>query len=623
MDFLKALNLLIPIQAVMQDPSLNNFVMLFFVVVILSLTMWYGIKFSREYAYCRKEIRKALSVLKGKQHDNISGDFERITKDLSENALLSPLWCEYEKTIVKVVAENEKIELYSTTDAIYYFNEESVIGGRIRVDLYGSIPSLLTGLGIFGTFLGLTIGLSNVDLGSQDTEVLKKGISPLLGGMTTAFSTSLWGLLLALPFTLWFKRKMEALRKDIQELQGFLNLLFIKKPSEKWLSEILHEQCQQTQELKSFNTELAMSIAEALDIKLSASITPVMDKLLQAITELTSTGASEMAKTITEGAGKELDGLGKVLQNLQESLQAQSEISRKSTENANMMFESRMSVMADRIDGILTSALSKQSQANETAQAQLHNSMSTMLTEFQKLKAQMEQAGSEGSRLFVEQIQTASSSLAKIAEQYDARMSVQSEQMSNNAQEMNEVLRKTVGKITESENERRTENERLMVAVTKAVEQIGDTTLAAAMAAKEFSDAAGPMSGVAERIHSCIIQMEKSQELMTVTTKEASQSMVNAANQTAQGLIQLRGALDEAGKTLSAHGKNLAGLRDELDVLFKQINSDLSEYNQTTSEGIAKWLREFDKQMASSLTALASLMDDLKETLDDAKTSNR
>ena len=623
MDFLKVINLLIPIQAVMEDPSLNNLVMLSFVAIIVSLTMWYGLKFSREYAFCRKEINNALSFLKGKKNDTISSDFEGIVKQLSENALIGPIWGEYEKTIVKVVAENGKVELFSTTDAICYFNEESLIGGRIRVDLYGSIPSLLTGLGIFGTFLGLTIGLSGVGSITDNAQASLKGIKDLLDGMGTAFATSLWGLVLALPFTLWFKRRMEALRKDVQELQSFLDLLFIKKPSEKWLSEILREQCQQTQELKSFNTELAMSIAEALDIKLSASITPVMDKLLQAITELTRTGASEMAKTISEGAGKELDGLGKMLQNLQESLQAQSELSRKSTEHANSMFESRMSVMADRIDGILTNALSTQRQANEVAQAQLHTSMSTMLNEFQKLKAQMEQAGSEGSRRFVEQIQTASISLAKIAEQYDARMSIQSEQMSNNAHEMNEALRQTVGRITEAENERRTENERLMVAVTKAVEQIGDTTLAAAMAAKEFADAAGPMSGVAERIYSCIIQMEKSQELMTVTTKEASQSMVQAANQTAQGLKELRAVLDEAGKTLSMHGKNLAGLRVELDELFQQINTDLTEYNQTTSNGIANWLSAFDKQMASSLSALASLMDDLKETLEDAKSGNR
>lgn len=621
MDFLALLNLLIPLRDVIEKPNPNNVIMVIFTLGIVSLTMWYGFKFSREYAFCRKEINSALSILKGKKHDNILDDFEGISKQLSGNPLIGPIWGEYEKTIVKVVAENGKAELFSTTDAICYFNEESVIGGQIRVDLYGSIPSLLTGLGIFGTFLGLTIGLSGV--GSITDKNSIQGIKNLLDGMGTAFATSLWGLILALPFTLWFKRRMETLRKDVQELQICFDLLFIKKPSEKWLSEILREQCQQTQELKSFNTELAMSIAEALDIKLSASITPVMDKLLQAITELTSTGASEMAKTITEGAGKELDGLGKVLQNLQESLQAQSESSRKSTENANSLFESRMSVMADRIDDILTSAISKQSQVNETAQAQLNNSMSTMLTEFQNLKAQMEQAGSEGSRRFVEQIQTASVSLAKIAEQYDARMSMQAEQMSNNAQEMNEALRQTVGKITESENERRTENERLMVAVTKSVEQIGDTTLAAAMAAKEFADAAGPMAGVAEKIHSCIIQMEKSQELMIVTTKEASQSMANAANQTAQGLIQLRGALDEAGKTLSAHGKNLAGLRDELDGLFKQINSDLTEYNQATSEGIAKWLSTFDNRMASSLSALAGLMEDLNETFENAKISNR
>ncbi len=54
-------------------------------------------------------------------------------------------------------------------------------------------PALLTSLGIFGTFLGITIGLFHFDVNNVDNS-----ISDLLNGMKTAFITSLIGMALSI-----------------------------------------------------------------------------------------------------------------------------------------------------------------------------------------------------------------------------------------------------------------------------------------------------------------------------------------------------------------------------------------------------------------------------------------
>jgi hypothetical protein len=54
----------------------------------------------------------------------------------------------------------------------------------------------MTGLGLLGTFSGLVLGISNLDLNTAHN--LLDGIKTLLGGTRLAFSTSLTGLLLAL-----------------------------------------------------------------------------------------------------------------------------------------------------------------------------------------------------------------------------------------------------------------------------------------------------------------------------------------------------------------------------------------------------------------------------------------
>jgi len=55
------------------------------------------------------------------------------------------------------------------------------------------IPSLLTGLGILGTFIGIIIGIYGFDLADIDTS-----ISELMQGLETAFLTSILGLFLSL-----------------------------------------------------------------------------------------------------------------------------------------------------------------------------------------------------------------------------------------------------------------------------------------------------------------------------------------------------------------------------------------------------------------------------------------
>jgi hypothetical protein len=56
-------------------------------------------------------------------------------------------------------------------------------------------PNLLTTLGILGTFLGITIGLWDFDVNK-----INESIPKLLGGMKTAFITSLWGMFFSLLF---------------------------------------------------------------------------------------------------------------------------------------------------------------------------------------------------------------------------------------------------------------------------------------------------------------------------------------------------------------------------------------------------------------------------------------
>lgn len=94
------------------------------------------------------------------------------------------------------------IRIKSLNDRDFYINRRSV----------EQTPSILSTLGVFGTFLGITIGLLNFDPSD-----LQHSIPLLLGGLKTAFLTSLAGMGCSLYFSKMINNIYDELDKTEQE----------------------------------------------------------------------------------------------------------------------------------------------------------------------------------------------------------------------------------------------------------------------------------------------------------------------------------------------------------------------------------------------------------------------
>ena len=86
-----------------------------------------------------------------------------------------------------------------------YINEDLI--DEIGKNFYNSnMPETLTGLGILGTFLGLTMGLATFN--GQNVLAISDSMGPLLEGMKVAFHTSVYGIFLSLVFGFIYKATM-------------------------------------------------------------------------------------------------------------------------------------------------------------------------------------------------------------------------------------------------------------------------------------------------------------------------------------------------------------------------------------------------------------------------------
>ncbi len=109
--------------------------------------------------------------------------------------VLDEAFTRYQK---RMYSYTTKKGLTNKCDLEDYINEDVI--NRVGMNYFNSaMPGTLTGLGILGTFVGLSIGLGSFN--GDDIYTISDNVGPLLGGMKVAFHTSVYGIFFSLIFT--------------------------------------------------------------------------------------------------------------------------------------------------------------------------------------------------------------------------------------------------------------------------------------------------------------------------------------------------------------------------------------------------------------------------------------
>ncbi len=98
-----------------------------------------------------------------------------------------------------------------------YINEELL--DRVGMNYFNSgVSGTLTGLGILGTFLGLSMGLGAFS--GDDIFTISDNVGSLLSGMKVAFHTSVYGILFSLVFNIAYRGVMSDAYETLGEFLG-------------------------------------------------------------------------------------------------------------------------------------------------------------------------------------------------------------------------------------------------------------------------------------------------------------------------------------------------------------------------------------------------------------------
>ncbi len=155
--------------------------------------------------HCTEELLYQAKQLK-KEHENMDEkelclDYVK-RQDVFQNEDLKHAFSQYQLCMKKYYT---KRGFKNICDIEEYINEDLM--DRIGRNFYNSnIPGTLTGLGILGTFLGLSMGLATFN--GTDILAVSDSMGPLLEGMKVAFHTSIYGIFLSIVFSFIYKRAM-------------------------------------------------------------------------------------------------------------------------------------------------------------------------------------------------------------------------------------------------------------------------------------------------------------------------------------------------------------------------------------------------------------------------------
>lgn len=161
-----------------------------------------------------------------------------------------------------------------------YINDDTAIHAVGHSQLAEIIPSLLTSLGILGTFIGLMRGLGGLDV--SDAAKTMESIPQMIGGMTFAFMTSIAGISCSLVFNMLSRMALGSAVRAIDDFHDAFTDLVMQKPLEDSV-QIICQQEDRAAMLRRLSTDMGARVSEGIVSSVEKSLAPVASSMNQFI----------------------------------------------------------------------------------------------------------------------------------------------------------------------------------------------------------------------------------------------------------------------------------------------------------------------------------------------------
>ncbi len=505
-----------------------------------------------------------------------------------------------------------------------YINTE-LIDDVVHKNMFNLVPGAMTGLGILGTFVGLSFGLQSFNTGTS--EAIMESITPLMEGIKTAFHTSIYGMVFSLTFSYFYRGRMEVAYKSVNEFlecfrnyvcpdvmnDGFGKLLSYQRSQDTVLNKFSSDFQAFKDESQSVVNELIIPQFERMTLVMEQFVQTSSDRQVEGMNELVNNFVSQMNSSLGEG----FNSLGQVLKETCENQKSNDQYMKNilleiKTMTDNVHHENELSSkIVEDISSYIASIEEVQKsirEGYESLQTQIENSILIQKNQEEYLgrlanyQKEISQSAEELNKKNAEYTETLKKSVLEVAEKVDGVLSnieskvvLWSQDFSEKTMQQTSIftgnLQKQTEKLTQymdAQENALTENmDELSKLTKKCIDELAEISKAQIEEINHLSTLVdGDLSSAAAELGK---QASLFNESMTMTVgatfNEFDKSLADIAK-------HLSGTIARVNETTDRVPAIVSAAYDGLEKSFREIQKEI--------DALTKNLKSMDKKLTSN-----------------------
>lgn len=483
-------------------------------------------------------------------------------------------------------------------DVSDYINEE-MIDVLMKKNVYNLVPGVMTGLGILGTFVGLSFGLQNFNTGN--TEEIEASIAPLMNGIKVAFHTSIYGMLFSLVFNYVYKETLEDAYIAVDEFLKVFDNYVDSNASDN--NDIVVQM-------------LLQKMPETIGESIANVLSPAVDKMNETLENLTNNMASNQLQGLSEIVDHFVDAMdtsmGDSFKALGETIDKTIEMQTKNSELMNHILDEIQGMTQNIID---INSLSNQTVEHMAGYIENIESLQKVINEnFTSINIQLEHQKEYDDKL---------KEYIDILVNYERQIGEASNRFTEDMSKQLELLGTMENKISESTREN------LEMLATKADEYNKSLTDVAkqelqsvlSMAGEYSEKVTGHLNVLGEMSEKLTEESVNNIQILSSNAQAHNKAIADEAEKQIDAIIKLSnsqtGEMDRASQNLAEVSK---GLNEKLTVAlnnaFTAIDENLAEITRHLSGTISEIEETTDRVpqvVQASYSGMKDSFDEMKQ----------
>lgn len=568
----------------------------------------------------------------------------------------------YKKYEATIVFPDKEGKMKTDEEAESFFNLDTILSAiRINKRLLNAGSGLLVGLGLLGTFLGLTIGVMDFDSGS--TEAIQSSINELLNGMGTAFATSLVGMACSLLYIFFEKTTLNRFQRNITALCELLDAEYYISQPEKYalvyermnanLFALFTSKDQQGNELKPGN--VLRELFEE-NKKQNMYLSGLSEEV---IFTQTNKALQESLKPLVEQVNQVSANLGEKLDAFADSVKSPGDNMAngivKDLKDAidKMASELRASVsdsMSGKIEGLETAVKSLAS-----FPSQIENMTQSMVNNFARIEELVNKLADNTASTnndiinsVREQIGLATTNMSNLTQNLQMtmdRIDKQFSESSNASTEKLSAMLEEVEKVITQINGQAVQTSNSIIQKQKSTNEQSDELL------KQFHISIENAKGMLDEVKNTLGQFKALQTETNTVTSHLSQISKDASNATSnlqtaqlrfneqckinidkniQATERIQAALEESKSLPDTYVNSFGNIKESLRSIFEQLTQGLNEYSLTVKNNTKNLMDSYTaalnggiQQLSGAIESLGGLVEEIADIKPNSNSNRR